>query len=102
MSKVKYSVLLYPSAEKDIYETKDYFTNVLKASPNPLFEKVLYEIGLLESNPYIYPLLKDQYLNQLGYRMIPIDNFLLFYIIKDHEVQIHRFLYGKRNYRLLF
>jgi toxin ParE1/3/4 len=47
----------------------------------------------------IYPLLKDAYLHQLGYRMFPVDNFLVFYVVKDKVVQIHRFLYGKRNYR---
>ncbi len=30
--------------------------------------------------------------------MITIDNFLVFYIVTGNEVQIHRFLYGKRNY----
>jgi toxin ParE1/3/4 len=98
----KYSVLIFPSAENDIFEIKDYFNNVLKASPNSLFEKLFHEIDLLEKNPYIYSLVKDPYLNGLGYRMIPIDNFLLFYVITDNEVQIHRFLYGKRNYKLLF
>jgi len=46
----------------------------------------------------MYPLVKDPYLNQLGYHMIPIDNFLVFYIVTGNEVQIHRFLYGKRDY----
>ena len=36
-----------------------------------------------------------------GYRMFPIDNFLVFYVIENDEVQIHRFLYGKRDYLLI-
>jgi toxin ParE1/3/4 len=102
MSKTKYSVLIYPKAENDIKETKTYFEEILKTSPTPLFEKILTQIDLLEENPFIFPLLKDPYLNQQGYRMIPIDNFLIFYVIKEREVQIHRFLYGRRNYNLLF
>jgi addiction module toxin, RelE/StbE family len=102
MKKTKYTVLIFPSAENDIQEIKDYFINILKTSPNGLFEKLLHEIDLLEDNPYIYPLIKDPYLNQLGYRIIPIDNFILFYIVTNNEVHIHRFLYGKRNYKLLF
>ena len=97
-----YYVLIYPTAEKDLLEIKDYFKNKLKVSPNHLFEKFYSSIDILEKNPLIYPLLKDSYLRQLGYRMIPIDNFLLFYVIKNQEVQIHRFLYGKRNYSMLF
>jgi toxin ParE1/3/4 len=102
MSKTKYSVLIYPKAENDLKETKTYFEEILKTSPTPLFEKFLIQIDILEENPFIFPLLKDPYLNQLGYRMIPIDNFLVFYLVKGKEVQIHRFLYGRRNYRLLF
>jgi addiction module RelE/StbE family toxin len=102
MSKTKYSVLIYPKAENDIRDIKTYFEEILKTSPIPLFEKLLTQIDLLEENPFIFPLLKDPYLNQLGYRMIPIDNFLVFYVITRKEVQIHRFLYGRRNYHLLF
>lgn len=102
MSKTKYSVLIFPKAENDLIETKTYFEEILKTSPTPLFEKFLIQIDILEDNPFIFPLLKDPYLNQLGYRMIPIDNFLIFYLIKGKEVQIHRFLYGRRNYHLLF
>ena len=93
-----YKVLIYPSAENDLIEIKEYFLNKLKISPNNLFQKFYKSIDTLENNPYLFPLLKDSFLNQLGYRLIPIDNFLLFYIIDNDIVQIHRFLYGRRNY----
>jgi toxin ParE1/3/4 len=102
MSKTKYSVLVYPKAENDLIEIKTYFEEILKASSRSLFEKFFKEIDNLEENPYRYPLIKDPYLNQLGYRIIPIDNFLVFFIVNEKEVQIHRFLYGRRNYHLLF
>ena len=98
MSKQKYSVLIFPTAENDLLEIKEYFENKLKTTVNNLFEKFDKQIGLIENNPLIYPLVSDTYLNQLGYRMIPVDNFLIFYIISDNTVQIHRFLYGKRDY----
>jgi plasmid stabilization system protein ParE len=98
MSQKIYQVLIYPSAENDLIEIKEYFLNKLKISPNNLFEKFYKSIDTLEINPHIFPLPKDPFLNQLGYRMVPIDNFLLFYIIDNDTVQIHRFLYGRRNY----
>jgi addiction module RelE/StbE family toxin len=98
MKAKKYSVLIYPTAEKDLLEIKDYFTNKLKTSPNNLFSKLLEKIELIEDNPLIFPLCTDPNLNQLGYRLVPIDNFLLFYRIDENIVQIHRFIYGKRNY----
>ena len=98
MSSIKYTVRIYPSSENDLKEIKDYFINKLKVSPNNLFEKFYKTIDTLEENPFLFPLLKDPFLNKLGYRMVSVDNFLLFYIIENTEVQIHRFLYGKRNY----
>jgi toxin ParE1/3/4 len=98
MSSDRFKVLIYPTAENDLLDIKDYFENKLQTSPTNLFQKLYEHIDLLESNPFIHPLVNDTYLNQLGYRMIPIDNFLLFYVIESNEVQIHRFIYGKRNY----
>ena len=102
MSKTKYNVLIFPKAENDLIETKTYFEDILKTSSKSLFEKFYKEIDTLEENPYIFPLAKDAILKQFGYRIIPIDNYLVFFIIKDNEIQIHRFLYGRRNYHLLF
>jgi addiction module RelE/StbE family toxin len=97
----KYVIHIYPSAENDFLDIKDYFTNKLKTSPNNLFQKFYNSLDLLELNPLIHPLLTDTYLHQLGYRMYPIDNFLVFYTIENDEIQIHRFLYGKRDYLLI-
>lgn len=98
MSTATYDVLLYPSAESGLYDIKQYFEQVLKVSPTHLFQKFYDSIEYLEKNPFMYPLVKDPFLSQLGYHMITIDNFLVFYIVTGNEVQIHRFLYGKRNY----
>lgn len=101
MSSKKYKVRIFPSAENDLLEIKEYVENKLKISPNKLFSKFYSSIDVLETDPLIFPLLKDVYLGSLGYRMISIDNFLLFYVIENNKVQIHRFLYGKRDYLLI-
>lgn len=93
-----FKVKIYPSAERDLREIKTYFENTLCISVKRLFTKFYKDIDLLETFPFSFPAVKDPYLNSLGYRMIPIENYIIFYIIKDKEVQIHRILYGKRNY----
>ena len=101
MGAQKYKIIIYPTAQNDLLDVKDYFENKLKISPNNLFQKFYDSLDLLETNPLIHPLLMDTYLHQLGYRMFPIDNFLVFYAIENDEIQIHRFLYGKRDYSLI-
>ncbi len=102
MSLQKYKLLIYPRAEKDLLEIKDYFEKKLKISVNQLFGKFNSSLNYLETNPFIHPLLKDPSLNQLGYRMILVDNYLIFYVVENSDVQIHRILFGKRNYSHLF
>jgi plasmid stabilization system protein ParE len=48
--------------------------------------------------PELYPLSRDRALAEKGYRIIPIGNYLVFYIIREKEVQILRILFGRREY----
>jgi addiction module RelE/StbE family toxin len=94
----KYEVIITPSAQKDLTEIKSYFTNVLKTSSNSIFEKFLEQVKILKVHPFTYKVHQDPLLKLVGYRIIPIDNYLMFYVIKSNIVQIHRVLYAKRNY----
>ncbi len=94
----KYEVVVTPSAQKDLTEIKSYLTNVLKTSSNSIFEKILEQVKILKVHPFTYKVHQDPLLKLVGYRIIPIDNYLMFYVIKSNIVQIHRVLYAKRNY----
>ena len=94
----KYEVVITPSAQKDLNEIKSYFLNVLKTSSNSIFEKFLEQVKILKTHPLTYSVHQDPLLKLIGYRVIPIDNYLVFYVVKGNVVQIHRVLYAKRNY----
>ena len=101
MKPEKYQVLIYPKAESDLSDIRDYFENVLKTTPNRLFGKILDHISFLETDPLLHPLVQDNVLKSKGYRFIPVDNFLVFYTVKETTVQIHRILFGRRQYTTL-
>ena len=94
----KYEVVIIPLAQKDLTEIKSYFTNVLKTSSNSIFEKFLEQVKILKVHPFTYRVHQDPLLKLVGYRIIPIDNYLVFYVVRSNVVQIHRVLYAKRNY----
>ena len=94
----KYEVIITPSAQKDLTEIKSYLTNVLKTSSNSIFEKILEQVKILKVHPFTYKVHQDPLLKLVGYRVIPIDNYLMFYVVRSNVVQIHRILYAKRNY----
>ena len=98
MSRAKYKVLIFPRAELDLVETKEYYTEVLKTPSTKVFDRFLEVIGQLEVNPMIFPLVSDLHLREKGYRLVPIEHFLVFYVIKGSYVEIRRFVYGGRKY----
>ena len=88
-------------AEKDITEIIDYIS---KDNPNAaiwLIDKIDERIKELSDFPEIGKTPHDERLKQLGYRILIIDNYLVFYIIKKQEIEIRRILHGKRKYEFL-
>lgn len=98
MSSAPFDLLIYPQAERDLQDIRIYLEQVLKTSPFPLLEKLQAHILPLTENPLIHPLVNDPHLREKGYRHIPVDNFLVFYVVIDSEVQVRRVLYGRRDY----
>ena len=54
----------------------------------------------IKENPRIRPLVQDTYLASLGYRLIKVKNYMIFYIIEEDSkhIKIIRFLHNKRNW----
>lgn len=98
MASKNYKVIIYPSAQKDLKEIKNYFTEVLKTNSNVVFEKFLCRIQLLKRIPFTYSVHSDPFLKLVQYRVFSTDKYLVFYVVRGGEVQIHRVLYAKRNY----
>lgn|GEM_PF-5202073 len=52
--------------------------------------------------PHMSVVPKDMRLKSLNYRMLIIDNYLVFYVVRNQIVEIRRILLGKRKYFFLF
>jgi len=60
------------------------------------------EMSSLEVMPKRNPLVEDAFLASLGYRILPVKNYLVFYSVVDMpapEVNIERVLYKGRNWQ---
>ncbi|NCN05734.1 MAG: type II toxin-antitoxin system RelE/ParE family toxin [Spirochaetales bacterium] len=93
-----YSVIIFPRAQADLLEIRSYLEEVLSIPANTFLGKLSSHIPLLEENPFIHALILDPILNEKGYRFFQIDNYLAFYKVIERTVQIHRVLYGGRDY----
>lgn len=94
----RFEIKIYPSAKRDLTYIIEYL-NTLSALRQ--YDHFIEKISVLSELPERYPLLKDTQLRLKAYRMLIVDNYLVFYVVKGNTVQIRRILYGRRKYEFL-
>ena len=90
------------TAQKDLDEIFDY---ILKDNPSAalsLLEKFDHSISQLSLNPKLGVIPKDDRLKNLGYRILIVEKYLVFYVVKPRSIQIRRIIHGARKYSFLF
>jgi len=86
----------------DVDSSYNYIKKNLEAplAAENLIKEILKKLTIIKQNPRIRPLVQDKYLASLGYRLIKVKNYMIFYIISDDDehIKVIRFLYTKRNW----
>jgi len=49
-------------------------------------------------NIYLYSIIRDEYLASKGYRFSIVNNYLMFFVVNEKQIEIIRFLYGYRDW----
>ena len=97
-----YHIDITKPAENDIYEAAKYIAEQLlnPSAADRLIDDIERTVNSLSIMPDRYALVKDDVLARLGFRFIPVNNYLIFYIIREEmkTVTIQRFLYGRRDW----
>ena len=84
-----------------VADLDDIFILVADNSPQAamaLLDRIDASIAGLESFPEMGVLAKPPRLARKGYRVLIIDDFLVFYVVLADVVEIRRILSGKRSY----
>ena len=99
--KKKYEIQYLEIAKNDLEDIFDY---ILKDNPNSASE-ILNEIDDTVSKLADFPELgkkpKDDKLKAFGYRVLVIEKYLIFYIITEKILEIHRILHSSRDFNNL-
>ena len=95
-----YTVALARVAKQDL---QDIYTHILYTLESPqaaenTLEALHKNMASLSHMPTRHPLLQSPSLNALGYRMIPVNNYLIFYSVQEKTVYVERVLYNKRDW----
>ena len=94
----KHRVEYLPIAVADL---DDIFIFVADNSPQAameLIDRIDASIADLESFPEMGLIAKPPRLARKGYRVLIVDDYLVFYVLLDDVVEIRRIVSGKRNY----
>ncbi|MBI5664280.1 MAG: type II toxin-antitoxin system RelE/ParE family toxin [Nitrospirae bacterium] len=99
--KKKYSIRYLPIAQRDLVGIIDYIKTDSPASAYKFLDRFDKAVVKLEDFPFMGQSPKDIRLQRLKYRILVIDSYLVFYVVKDTIVEIRRILHGKRRYSFL-
>jgi len=99
--KKKHKIKYLPIAQQDLIEIFDYIKEDNPSAAKSFIDKIDKSISKLELFPQAGVVLKDDRLEMLGYRMLVIENYLVFYVIKENIVEIRRIIHGSRRYSFL-
>lgn len=94
-----FKVRIYPTAEQDLAEIVDYLNTLSADVALRYYDMLVEEIAGLSTMPERYPHPRDLALTAKGYRYLIVKDYLVFYRVVGDTVQIHRILYGRRDYR---
>ena len=101
-----YKITYLPVARKDIENTILYIVKTLNApaAANNLLSEINKALSQIQHFPYSYKVFHILFKTEYEYRILPVKNYLLFYIVKEDEkiIEIHRMIYSKMNLTKIF
>jgi addiction module RelE/StbE family toxin len=89
------------TAARDLEDIFEYIARDRPAAAASMLEKFDRTISQLASFPELGVIPKDDRLQRIGYRMLIIENYLVFYVIKFQTIQIRRIIHGAKQYGFL-
>ena len=96
----KFKLKIFPSAQDDMEQIFEYIS-VNLCNPSAAldqindFEKAFDNVCTF---PDSCPLVNNEYVKDKSLRKLIVNNYIAFYRIKNHEIQVVRVIYGMRNY----
>lgn len=105
----KYHVSLADQAKQDLHSIHEYIVLNFysQQSADGKIELILKALETLEMFPEACPLVSSRGYGELTddgkvYRYMPIENYLVFYYIENHDVFVARILNSKQDWAKLF
>jgi len=100
-----YTISFTTPAEEDLIATLHYISDVLQSplAAKSLLDELEQQIHVLADTPFIYSVVRDEYLGKKGIRYLLVKNYLVLYSVdeEDKSVTIIRIVYARRDWMTL-
>lgn len=93
----EYTLRYLPVAQDDLRSILDFIAQDNPSRASSFIEELDTKIGLLEEQPLLGRTPRHPKLREYGYRVLILDAYLVFYIIRGQTIEIHRVVHGSRN-----
>ncbi|MDR0465706.1 MAG: type II toxin-antitoxin system RelE/ParE family toxin [Treponema sp.] len=95
-----YTIKFAESYRNDVKSAVNYIKNNLQnpIAAQRLKDVIKNKVKKIKENPLIFSRVPDKYLASKGYRFSIINNYLIFFMVNEKQIDIIRFLYGYRDW----
>lgn len=97
--KKTYKIVYLPIGLSDLQDIVQYITSELKSpqTASNFIKKLDEYISILESSPFSGFRYRGNKHLEYNYRVVAVENYLVFYTVLEDIVEIHRVIYAKRK-----
>ncbi|HVZ79945.1 MAG TPA: type II toxin-antitoxin system RelE/ParE family toxin [bacterium] len=85
------------AAQDDLVSILDWIALDSPSRAAAFVQTVDKRIGRLEAHPEMGRVPRNDKLKKLGYRVLMLGNFLVFYLVRGSMIEIHRVIHGSKN-----
>lgn len=99
--KKTFPIRYLPPAERDLEDLFDYIRRDSPSRAAKFLSRIDRTVSRLARFPLSGAVPRDPYLKRKGYRILVVENYLVFYRQEREGVFIYRILHGKRRYEFV-
>ena len=93
----KYQLRYLPSAEEDLLSILDWIAEDSLQRAVSFVDELDHRIGSLEQHPLLGRVPRHRRLRAYGYRVLIVESYLVFYVVRGRTIEIHRVVHGSRS-----
>jgi len=98
----EFNVKIMSSAQIDVLDIVEYLNTLAPETAMQYYDLFVERAESLKTAPERCPPAKDTQLRLRGYRTLPVNDYSVFFVVRNDNVEIRRVLYSKRQYEWLF